>query len=180
MKPFLTVLLSGHLFAPWLLAVWVSVPSTPYDRQMRPTQTFLQAAPPATTELVSPYQLTSFLPPIHRIPERYTPTWPTIEEARAARTADCKSRALLLLDKLRQAGISGAILVIGQRTPPSSSTHAWVEIGSGSQTLILDPTYHVRPLARSQLQGCHYRPLFGFNGPQRLAYFHPGWLTGLP
>lgn len=173
---FVTLIFSQILIAQALPA-WTPVHTTPYDAQMRPVYPLLHLSPTRSTRVVTQEELAAIMRPIFRLPYRYTTTWLTPDQIRAARTADCKGKAILLLDELIRAGIGEAILVIGDRTPASRETHAWLEINLAGRDLILDPTYSPSPLARESLRPGHYRPHFAFNGPQRLAYIHPAWLV---
>ncbi|MFQ3670688.1 MAG: hypothetical protein SNJ84_04445 [Verrucomicrobiia bacterium] len=157
-------------------AHWIPVPATAYDAQMRPISHLLTlpSSPDSQPDLTA---LAHLMRPIHRLPYRFQTNWPTPDQVRAQGWADCKGKALLLLDEIRQHHLGRPLLIIGQRTPQSRQTHAWLEITLHDRNLILDPTYFSRPIDRDQLPADHYRPHFGYHGSQKFTYISPGWLV---
>lgn len=114
---------------------------------------------------------------IYRIPYRFSESWQRPETIRSIGRADCKGKALLLLDALRREGIGPVLLVIGQRTPSSRQTHAWLEITVQSRDYILDPTYATRPIARENVPTTHYQRHFGYAGNRKWTAITPGWFV---
>ncbi len=170
-------LLAGSLLGSSAQALWVPVNVTPYDHQMQPVHKFLVSAAYQPVPQVNLAEIAARMRPIHRMPYRFQDTWPTPDQVRTAGRADCKGKAVLLLDELRRAGIHGMILVIGVRTPVSRETHAWLELTADGQDLILDPTYSSRPFVREAVSSRHYQRHFAYAGSQKWSAISPGWLV---
>lgn len=119
---------------------YFAVGSTPYDNQMTRVHAVLQRARTARDTGVSLRLVNHWIENLRAIPYAFSTEWKTPSEVESGAAADCKGKAVALYEKMRSAGASNFLLVIGRRTILSRSTHAWLEWSTSNGTYILDPT----------------------------------------
>jgi hypothetical protein len=144
--------------------VLLSVPSTPYDRQMTRIQPVLVEKSEAAKDGVSLALVNSWIQGLREIPYGFTPEWKTPEEVEKASAADCKGKAVALYQRMQAHGAHNVRLVIGRRTPSSRKTHAWLEWSTEGGSYVLDPTINWSAYRTTQIAGSDYQPLYAYAG----------------
>ena len=147
--------------------VLVSVPATPYDRQMARIQPVLVASSDSGKETVSLAVVNHWIQELREIPYGFSPEWKTPEEVETAPMADCKGKAVALYRKMHDHGARNVRLVIGRRTPMSRKTHAWLEWSADGETYVLDPTINWTAYRSSEIAGNNYQPLYAYAGSRK-------------
>ena len=147
--------------------VLVSVPATPYDRQMARIQPVLVATSDSGNENVSLAVVNHWIQELREIPYGFSPEWKTPEEVETAPMADCKGKAVALYRKMHDHGARNLRLVIGRRTPMSRKTHAWLEWSADGETYVLDPTINWAAYRSSEIAGNNYQPLYAYAGSRK-------------
>lgn len=147
--------------------VMVSVPATPYDRQMSRIQPVLASKPQASKDTLSLALVNSWIQGLREIPYGFSPQWKTPDEVALAPVADCKGKAVALYQKMHAYGANNVRLVIGKRTPMSRKTHAWLEWTTSGNTYVLDPTINWSAYRTAQVAGDNYRPLYAYSGSHK-------------
>ena len=138
----LSIVACGSTSVGFAQSTFFEVHSTPYDHQMQ------RIAPSLTTP--SAYAIygpslnvvNEWMSELRAMPYRYSRLWLTPYEVEAAKTADCKGKALVLYDRMLLNGATNLRFVIGKRSASDPLTHAWVEWQTGIGTLLLDPTFN--------------------------------------
>ena len=100
------------------------------------------------------------------MPYRYSKEWQTPAEVAAARTADCKGKAVALYDRMQLNGATNLRLVIGKRRANDSLTHAWLEWDTEIGTVLLDPTFNWTAAIKVQDRRS-YIPFYGYEGARK-------------
>jgi hypothetical protein len=147
--------------------VLLSVPSTPYDRQMTRVQPILVSKSDSPKENVSMALVNRWIQGLREIPYGFSPEWKTPREVETAPTADCKGKAVALYQKMQTHGAHNVRLVIGRRTSTSRKTHAWLEWNTEGGTYVLDPTINWTAYRSNEIAGSSYQPLYAYAGTHK-------------
>lgn len=147
-------------------AVFVTVASTPYDKQMTRIEPLL-SGPASAADATSLALVNGWMADLRGIPYGFTKTWKTPDETESGAPADCKAKAVDLYTKMRSAGATNVRLVIGRRTSASRSTHAWLQWETGSGSYVLDPTFDSSATAAQKIHKDFYVPLYAFAGAKK-------------
>lgn len=147
--------------------VLLSVPATPYDRQMTRIQPVLTGKSDAAKQDVSLPLVNRWIQGLREIPYGFSPEWKTPEEVETAPVADCKGKAVALYQRMHEHGARNVRLVIGRRTPMSRKTHAWLEWSIDGETYVLDPTINWTAYRASDISGSDYQPLYAYAGSHK-------------
>jgi predicted transglutaminase-like cysteine proteinase len=147
--------------------VLLSVPSTPYDRQMNRIQPILVSKSESAKEGVSIARVNLWIQSLREIPYGFSPEWKTPREVETAPVADCKGKAVALYQKMHEHGARNMRLVIGKRTPASRKTHAWLEWTLEGATYVLDPTINWAACRSNEVAGNNYQPLYAYAGSRK-------------
>jgi hypothetical protein len=149
-------------------SLFLSVPSTPYDRQMSRIQPILfsKTTPPQTSNL-SLAVVNQWIQDLRGIPYGFSSEWKTPQEVQTGAAADCKGKAVALYQKMHANGAHNVRLVIGKRSWLSRKTHAWIEWNTDGANYVLDPTINWSA-CRSEKLGSHaYIPLYAYAGARK-------------
>jgi predicted transglutaminase-like cysteine proteinase len=147
--------------------VLLSVPSTPYDRQMTRIQPVLTSTNSVEKEGVSIALVNHWIQDLRGIPYAFSSEWKTPREVEIAPAADCKGKAVALYQKMHAHGARNVRLVIGKRTFTSRKTHAWLEWSTDGGTYVLDPTINWSAFRADELRGNSYLPLYAYAGTRK-------------
>src|SRR5215213_7197577 len=146
-------------------AVFLSVESTPYDRQMsRIRPVLLTKAANSSGQQVSLGQVNEWMGDLRDIPYGYHVEWKMPSEVETRGPADCKGKAVALYDRMTAAGAKNVRLVIGKRAPTSRVTHAWLVWETAQGTYVLDPTFNWMAWRSEQVNDGTYVPFFAYAG----------------
>lgn len=148
-------------------SLYMSVPSTPYDRQMTRIQPVLLSSAAAHKENVSLGLVNHWIQDLRGLPYGYSAEWKTPSEVQSAPFADCKGKAVALDQKMTAHGAKNVRLVIGRRTSTSRKTHAWLEWNTGSASYVLDPTINWSACRTAKFDNGTYVPLFAYAGTNK-------------
>jgi predicted transglutaminase-like cysteine proteinase len=148
-------------------ALFISVKSTPYDRQMSRIRPVLAAADTTEHRELSLQVVNEWIGSLRAIPYGFTAVWKTPSETQSGEPADCKAKAVALYEKMKANGATDLRLVIGKRTPRSRSTHAWVEWQTVGGNYVLDPTINWMAYRSSDLGASTYLPYYAFAGNRK-------------
>src|SRR2546423_3396194 len=118
---------------------YITVNSTPYDRQMTRIRPVLAGAEHKEQNL-SFGMVNHWMENLRAIPYGFSMEWKTPEEVQTSAFADCKGKAVALYNAMHSRGADNVRLVIGKRSWTSRKTHAWLEWTTSAGTFILDPT----------------------------------------
>lgn len=155
--------------------IFLTVASTPYDRQMSPISPVLNSPAGPLAGRTSVTTVNQWITSLRAIPYRYSPQWKTPAQVNSDVVADCKGKAILLYAILRAKGAMHVRFVIGKRHLADLRTHAWLEWDTTSGTYLLDPTFN-RAIERIEVQNpATYIPHFAYNGSRkyRAGYYRP-------
>ena len=147
--------------------VLLTVPSTPYDRQMTRIQPVLLSKITSGKANLNIAVVNQWIQDLRGIPYGFSQEWKTPQEVQAEPVADCKGKAVALYQKMHAHGARNVRLVIGRRTPTSQRTHAWLEWNNGGETYVLDPTINWAAFRTNELSGDNYRPLYAYAGARK-------------
>jgi len=148
-------------------AVFLSVQSTPYDRQMTRIRPVLLSAPASPEQQLSLTLVNHWMEDLRDIPYGYHMEWRTPSEVQSRRPADCKGKAVALYEKMQANGAKNLRLVIGKRAPTSRSTHAWLVWETSNGSYVLDPTFNWMASRSEQVDGGSYVPLYAYAGSKK-------------
>ena len=157
--------------------VLLSVPNTPYDRQMTRIQPVLASKAEGSKENVSLTLVNHWIQGLREIPYGFTPEWRTPKEVETAPMADCKGKAVALYQKMHEHGARNVRLVIGRRMPTSTKTHAWLEWSTENGTYVLDPTILWNACRTDELASNSYKPLYAYAGARKFRAVESGALV---
>jgi len=155
---------------------YITVSSTPYDRQMTRIQPVLASSAGHKDQTVSLSLVNSWIGNLRAIPYGFSMEWKTPEEVHLGAYADCKGKAVALYNAMHSRGADNIRLVIGKRTWTSRKTHAWLEWTTGAGTYILDPTINWSALRAERTGRSSYIPLYAYAGAKK---FRAATSTGL-
>jgi hypothetical protein len=148
-------------------SLFLTVPSTPYDRQMTRIQPVLFSKSSAAKQSLSLGLVNGWIQDLRAIPYGFSPQWKTPAEVQSSPAADCKGKAVALYERMRSRGADNVRLVIGKRTWTSRKTHAWLEWGTEGGTYVLDPTINWAAY-RAERMGSHsYIPMYAYSGAKK-------------
>jgi hypothetical protein len=158
-------------------SLFLSVPSTPYDRQMSRIQPILfsKAATPQNSNL-SLAVVNQWIQDLRGIPYGFSAEWKTPEEVETAAAADCKGKAVALYQKMHANGAHNLRLVIGKRSWLSQKTHAWIEWTMDGASYVLDPTINWSACRAEKLGNHAYIPLYAYAGARKYRAASAGTL----
>ena len=146
---------------------YVTVNSTPYDRQMTRIRPILTSGSARHTEMVSLALVNNWIGNLRAIPYGFSMEWKTPQEVQLGAYADCKGKAVALYNSMRSRGVDNVRLVIGKRTWTSRKTHAWLEWTTTNGTYILDPTINWAAFRAERAGRSSYIPLYAYAGTKK-------------
>ena len=148
-------------------SLYLTVKSTPYDRQMNRIRPVLFSKSTAHSRDLSLATVNQWIGDLREIPYGFRSEWKTPAEVESEPVADCKGKAVVLYQRMQIHGAENIRLVIGRRTPMSRRTHAWLEWATSSGTYVLDPTINWAACRVDHLSGGAYVPLYAYSGGQK-------------
>ena len=148
-------------------AMYLSVKSTPYDRQMSRIQPVLESSATASARQVSLSIVNHWMADLRDIPYGYHMEWKTPAEVQSRKPADCKGKAVALYQRMQSNGAKNVRLVIGKRAPASRMTHAWLVWETDNGTYVLDPTFNWMAFRAEQVSEKSYVPLYAYAGSNK-------------
>ena len=146
---------------------FLTVASTPYDRQMTPVSRVLNSSAGALAGRTSLAKINQWLTTLRAIPYRYSPQWKTPVQVSSDPVADCKGKAILLYAIMRANGARHLRFVIGKRHIADQRTHAWLEWETTKGTFLLDPTFNTSVECVSDYDPARYIPHYAYNGARK-------------
>jgi hypothetical protein len=155
--------------------IFLTVASTPYDRQMSPISPVLNSPAGPLAGRTSLATLNQWITSLRAIPYQYSLQWKTPAQVNSDVAADCKGKAILLYAILRANGATHIRFVIGKHRATDLRTHAWLEWDTTNGTYLLDPTFN-RTIERvGEQEAATYIPHYAYNGSRkyRASYFRP-------
>jgi transglutaminase-like putative cysteine protease len=160
-------------------ASFLTVASTPYDRQMTPIARVLNASAGALAGRTSLASLNQWLTSLRAIPYQYSLQWKTPAQVNSDLVADCKGKAILLYAIMRANGATHIRFVIGKHHVADQRTHAWLEWDTTSGTYLLDPTFNRAVERVNDYDPAMYIPHFAYNGARkyRATYHHHSYAS---
>ena len=148
-------------------SVYLSVSSTPYDKQMTRIRPALLSTNAVVKQNVSLVLVNHWIENLREIPYGFSPDWKTPAEVEFDVVADCKGKAVALYDVMHSHGAENVRLVIGKRTVASRKTHAWVEWNTNGGTYVLDPTINWTACRSEERRVRSYIPLYAYAGARK-------------
>jgi hypothetical protein len=155
---------------------YISVNSTPYDRQMTRIRPILSSDAGHKEQNLSFGLVNHWIGDLRAIPYGFSKEWKTPDEVQTGAFADCKGKAVALYNVMHSRGAENVRLVIGKRLWSSHKTHAWLEWTTGGGTYILDPTINWSAFRAERSGRSSYIPLYAYAGTRK---FRAGTSTGL-
>jgi len=148
-------------------SLFLTVASTPYDRQMSPISPVLNSPAGSLAGRTSLATINRWMTNLRSIPYKYSLQWKTPAQVSSDVAADCKGKAILLYAILRANGANHVRFVIGKHHVADVRTHAWLEWDTTRGTYLLDPTFN-RALERvEEHDPAMYIPHYAYNGPRK-------------
>jgi predicted transglutaminase-like cysteine proteinase len=147
-------------------SMFLSVEATPYDRQMSRIRPILLTKP-AAAQQVSMAVVNHWMEDLRDIPYGYQIEWKTPEEVESRRPADCKGKAVALLQRMQAHGAKNVRLIIGKRAPTSRMTHAWLIWETEDGSYVLDPTFNYMATRSERIGKQSYVPIYAYAGEQK-------------
>jgi hypothetical protein len=147
-------------------SMFLSVEATPYDRQMSRIRPILSTKP-IVAQQVSMTIVNHWMEDLRDIPYGYQLEWKTPEEVESRKPADCKGKAVALLQRMQAHGAKNVRLVIGKRAPTSRMTHAWLVWETENGSYVLDPTFNYMATRAEQIGKRSYVPIYAYAGEQK-------------
>jgi len=148
-------------------SLYLTVSSTPYDKQMTRIRPVLFCKSGGGRQNLSLALVNHWIEDIRAIPYGFTPEWKTPAELESAVVADCKGKAVALYQRMQSHGAEHVHLVIGKRTSISRKTHAWLEWNTDGGTYVLDPTFNWAVCRADQLGNGAYIPFYAYAGSRK-------------
>jgi hypothetical protein len=165
--PFIVGLICLSSVACFAESNFLTVNSTPYDRQMSRIQPILSTKAKMHTADLSLALINQWMGDLRGIPYGFSSEWKTPAEVETGPVADCKGKAVALYQKMHAAGADQVRLVIGKRTSTSRKTHAWLEWSSSAGTYVLDPTINWTARRADEVGNRNYIPLYAYAGVRK-------------
>ncbi len=156
---------------------YITVKSTPYDRQMVRIRPILTSGVSHKDQSLSLGLVNNWIGNLRAIPYGFSMEWKTPSEVRSGAYADCKGKAVALYNAMHARGAENIRLVIGKRTSTSRKTHAWLEWTTSNGTYILDPTINWSACRAERTGRSSYIPLFAYAGSQKFRAAPAGMLA---
>jgi hypothetical protein len=147
-------------------SAYMSVSSTPYDRQMIRIRSVLTAGGHKQQNL-SFALVNHWIGDLRAIPYGFSTEWKTPDEVQVSPFADCKGKAVALYNAMHSRGADNVRLVIGKRLSTSRKTHAWLEWTTATGTYILDPTINWSAFRAERTGRSSYIPLYAYAGSKK-------------
>ena len=147
--------------------LFLSVDSTPYDRQMSRIRPVLATRSTESEGDVSLSLVNQWMGGLRDIPYGYHTEWKMPSEVQSGEPADCKGKAVALYQRMQARGAKNLRLVIGMRAPTSRVTHAWLIWETSQGTYLLDPTFNWAACRSEQVGERSYVPLYAFAGSKK-------------
>ncbi len=148
-------------------SAYISVNSTPYDRQMARIRPILASAAGHRKQNLSFALVNHWIGDLRAIPYGFSMEWKTPEEVQTSAFADCKGKAVALYDAMHSRGAQNLRLVIGRRLLTSRKTHAWVEWNTTGGTYVLDPTINWAACRAERFGRMSYIPIYAYADGQK-------------
>lgn len=148
-------------------AVFFSVQSTPYDRQMSRIRPILLGERLGKEQPLSLSLVNQWMEDLRDIPYRYHSEWKTPAEVQSRQPADCKGKAVALYERMQAKGARNLRLVIGKRAPTSRVTHAWLVWESPNGIYVLDPTFNWMAFRSEEAVDGSYVPFYAYAGDRK-------------
>ena len=155
---------------------YITVSSTPYDRQMTRIRPILTSDVGKKDQNLSLASVNNWIGNLRAIPYGFSTEWKTPEEVEHGAYADCKGKAVALYNAMHARGADNVRLVIGKRLPTSRKTHAWLEWTTSNGTYILDPTILWSACRTEHAGRSSYIPLYAYDGGRK---YRAATATGL-
>jgi hypothetical protein len=146
---------------------FLTVASTPYDRQMAPISPVLNTPVGPLAGRASLTTINQWMAGLRAIPYQYSLQWKTPAQVNSEVVADCKGKAILLYASLRARGATHVRFVIGKHHATDLRTHAWLEWDTTRGTFLLDPTFNSSVELVGQRDPATYIPHYAYNGPRK-------------
>lgn len=158
---------------------FLTVASTPYDRQMTPVSGVLNSSAGTLARRTSLARINHWLTNLRAIPYHYSSQWKTPAQVSSDLAADCKGKAILLYAIMRANGASHVRFVIGKYHIADQRTHAWLEWDTTSGTYLLDPTFNREVERVSDYDQARYIPHYAYKGARkyRATYYRPSYAS---
>src|SRR5256885_7267782 len=156
-------------------STYITVKSTPYDRQMTRIRPVLAASGHKEQNL-SVGLVNYWIGNLRAIPYGFSMEWKTPDEVQTSSYADCKGKAVALYNAMHSRGADNLRLVIGKRSSTSRKTHAWLEWTTAAGTYILDPTINWSAFRAERTGRTSYIPLFAYAGTKKFRAAGSGGL----
>lgn len=155
--------------------LFLTVASTPYDRQMSPISPVLNSPGAPRAGRMSLTAINQWITNLRAIPYRYSLQWKTPEQVNSEVVADCKGKAIWLYAILRANGATHVRFVIGKHHAADLRTHAWLEWDTTNGTYLLDPTFNRAVERAGERDPATYLPHYAYDGPYkyRASYYAP-------
>lgn len=149
-------------------STYITVKSTPYDRQMTRIRSVLTSSTADHKEQnLSLALVNNWIGNLRAIPYGFSMEWKTPDEVRSSTYADCKGKAVALYNAMHDRGATNIRLVIGKRSWTSRKTHAWLEWATTNGTYILDPTINWSAFRAERAGHSSYIPLYAYAGSEK-------------
>lgn len=154
---------------------FLTVTSTPYDRQMTPVSPIFNSATSTLAGRASLAKINQWLASLRAIPYRYSLQWKTPGQVSSDPAADCKGKAILLYAIMRANGARHIRFIIGKRHITDQRTHAWLEWETTKGTFLLDPTFNTSVERVNDHEPSRYIPHYAYYGARkyRAADYRP-------
>jgi hypothetical protein len=158
---------------------FLTVASTPYDRQMVPISPVLNSPAGPLAGRASLATINQWMAGVRAIPYQYSPQWKTPAQVNSGVVADCKGKAILLYAILRARGATHVRFVIGKHHAADFRTHAWLEWDTTRGTFLLDPTFNSSVERVDERDPTMYIPHYAYNGSlkYRANYSRPSYAS---
>jgi len=148
-------------------STYITVNSTPYDRQMTRIRPILSSGAGHKEQNLSFALVNHWIGDLRAIPYGFSMEWKTPDEVQTGAFADCKGKAVALYNVMHSCGAENVRLVIGKRLWTSHKTHAWLEWTTASGTSILDPTINWSAFRAERSGRSSYIPLYAYAGAKK-------------
>ncbi len=155
---------------------YITVKSTPYDRQMTRIRPILTSSIEHRDQNLSIGLVNNWIGNLRAIPYGFSMEWKTPDEVHLGAYADCKGKAVALYNAMHARGAENVRLVIGKRSWTSRKTHAWLEWTTAGGTYILDPTINWSAFRAERTGRSSYIPLYAYAGTQKFRAASSGGL----
>ena len=146
---------------------YITVNSTPYDRQMTRIRPILSSAAGHKQQDLSISVVNHWIGNLRAIPYGFSMEWKTPDEVQLGAYADCKGKAVALYNAMHSRGADNVRLVIGKRLWTSRKTHAWLEWATTNGTYILDPTINWSAFRAERAGNSSYIPLYAYSAGKK-------------